>query len=88
VNKPRRRTESLIVREMNGEFLLLDTAANQVHRLNRTASVIWRCCDGTSSPQQIAAVMMQTFDVEGSLVLLDVIRTLAQLRALNLLVQV
>jgi hypothetical protein len=88
VNSPLRRSASLIAREINGEFVVLDTAANKVHQLNSTASLIWRCCDGSASHENIAAVLTQTFDVETSLALQDVVRTIAELRALNLLAEI
>ena len=46
----RRRLKKVVVREVEGEILLLDTGANLIHQLNETASFVWRRCDAAASP--------------------------------------
>ena len=50
-----RRDESVMVREIDGEIVVLDTRSSQVHQLNRTASFIWRMCAQASTPQAMAS---------------------------------
>lgn len=76
---------SLIVREVEGEILLLDGRANRIHRLNPTASTIWRRWQDGFAVDRIAAEIAAEFDVEQSVVQRDVGQTLSSLQALGLL---
>jgi len=80
-----RRVEALMVQEVDGEVIILDTAANRVHQLNRTATLIWQSCDTASDPEEIAERLAAEFAVELDIVLADVLRTLEDLRAVDLL---
>src|SRR5688500_9230180 len=51
---PSRRQEQLLVRELAGETLIYDLKAKKAHCLNRTASLIWDCCDGRTAVRAIA----------------------------------
>lgn len=76
---------SLMVREVDGEILLLDTATDQVHQLNATASLIWRMHQEGASPVETAESLSQAFEVEPAVALADVLQTLARLGGLGLL---
>lgn len=78
-------SESLMIREIDGELLVLDTRANQVHQLNRTAAIIWRMCNDGTQPETIACALSTEFAVDEQTALKDVVETLAQLRSKNLL---
>ena len=80
-----RRDESVMVREIDGEILMLDTLSNQIHHLNRTASFIWRMCDLGNVPETIASALAAEFAVDEQTALKDVVETLSKLRSLNLL---
>lgn len=80
------RNDSVTVREVDGEMLLLDAQSNRIHQLNRTASVIWRMGDEGATPQAIASALALQFDVDESAALDDVVQTLSSLRSLRLLV--
>jgi len=80
-----RRGESVMVREIDGEILVLDTLSNQVHQLNRTASFIWRMCDEGVMPEAIASALAAEFAVDEETALKDVAKTISRLRSLNLL---
>ena len=80
-----RRDGSVMVREVDGEFLVLDTLSNQLHHLNRTASFIWRMCDEATMPQTIASALAAEFAVDEETALTDVLETLIKLRSINLL---
>ncbi|NML16623.1 PqqD family protein [Azohydromonas caseinilytica] len=75
----------MIVREVDGELLVLDTASNHIHQLNRTASIVWRMCREGADPPAIAAALAADFTVDEALALADVQQTLQQLASLNLL---
>jgi len=83
----RRRLDSVMVREVDGELLLLDTNSNRIHQLNRTASFIWQRCDNVASEAELAAELALEFDVEEVQALNDVTKTLHTLRSLELVSQ-
>jgi Coenzyme PQQ synthesis protein D (PqqD) len=80
-----RRDDWIMVREIDSEFLVLDTLSNQIHQLNRTASFIWRMCDEGAMRETIASALASEFAVDEETALNDVVETLSKLRALNLL---
>lgn len=51
---PVARTESLIVKEVDGETLVYDTKTDEAHCLNETAALVWKNCDGQKSVSEIA----------------------------------
>lgn len=53
-NKPRARTEGLVVERLPDETLVYDLDRDKAHCLNQTASLVWRFCDGKNTPKQIA----------------------------------
>jgi hypothetical protein len=86
-NRPRKRAESLVVREVSDGILLLDMEASQIHQLNATAGFIWRHCDGVASAADIAASVAREYEVEEEAAARDVEMALSELRALNLVVE-
>ena len=53
-NKPRARTEGLVVETLPDETLVYDLDRDKAHCLNQTASLVWRFCDGQRTTEQIA----------------------------------
>ena len=51
---PKCRTKNLIVREMENEVLVYDLEGNCAVCLNQTSALIWKLCDGQTSPAEIA----------------------------------
>lgn len=80
-----RREDGLMVREIDGELLVLDTRSDRIHQLNRTAAFVWRMCDEGATPQAIAAALACEFAVDEETALEDVAKTLSRLQSLNLL---
>jgi hypothetical protein len=74
-----------MVREVDGEIVILDTVSNRIHQLNATASAIWRACDPPASVGQIAAVLADLFDVGQHVATADAQAALEHFRALDLL---
>ena len=54
---PVARTESLIVKEVDGETLVYDLKTNKAHCLNATAGRVWKKCDGLNSVSQITEIL-------------------------------
>ena len=77
--------ESIVERELDGEFLILDTEANLIHQLNETASFIWRIYRSGAETEAVAAALSHEFGLEGDRALEDVHATLARLESLNIL---
>jgi Coenzyme PQQ synthesis protein D (PqqD) len=87
LNRPRKRAESLVVREVCDGILLLDMEAAQIHQLNATAGLIWQHCDGVASAADIAASVAREYGVGLGVAAKDVETALSELRALNLVVE-
>jgi Coenzyme PQQ synthesis protein D (PqqD) len=51
---PLKRTERLIVDELQDEVLVYDLDRHQAHCLNSTAALVWKHCDGQTNPPDIA----------------------------------
>jgi Coenzyme PQQ synthesis protein D (PqqD) len=83
----RKRFAGVMVRDLESELLLLDTEADQIHKLNRTASFIWRHVGEADSPATLAGLVAQEFDVEEHVALRDVVDTLKRFMALNLVLE-
>ncbi len=80
---PRLRAHDLVVHDLPDEVLVYDRRTDQAHCLNHTAALVWRACDGTRTPAEIARRLTTTLDtrVSEDLVLL----ALDQLDAFQLL---
>lgn len=59
---PRRRTD-LTVHELDGEALIFDPSSGDTHRLNETALLIWRACDGERDRESITCALTGEYDV-------------------------
>jgi hypothetical protein len=83
----RRRIDGVMIRQVVGDILLLDTESGQIHQLNETAGFIWRRCEDAPSVEGIAELLAMEFEVRQDIALKDVAETLSKLRALNLVVE-
>jgi hypothetical protein len=57
--KPITRQDKLLVQEVHGELVIYDEERDRAHHLNRTASLVWRHCDGEKSVADIAAALQK-----------------------------
>ena len=62
---PRARTDNLVIRELDDETLVYDTARDEAHCLNRTAALVWKLCDGQTTAMQAARSLRN--EVDGSI---------------------
>jgi hypothetical protein len=64
MENPRRKTT--VSTEAIGDGLgVFDPAQNKSYLLNATSALIWQHCDGNTSPQELAALLVRKFNVTG-----------------------
>jgi len=83
-DSPKQRSD-ISIRTIEGQTLILDRAAEQIHRLNPTASLIWARCDGHRTISEIAEELTGSFDVDLETACEAVHTTLHRLDELGLL---
>ena len=54
---PQRRTEELVVEELAEETLVYDLKRHKAHCLNRSAALVWKHCDGTTTTEEMTAIL-------------------------------
>ena|SRR5437870_628277 len=59
---PRMRKQGLIIDELPDEVLVYDLDRHKAHCLNRSAALVWRCCDGKTRPGEIARHLQSQLD--------------------------
>lgn len=57
--RPQARTEDLVTRELPDEELVYDLKTHQAHCLNKSASAVWKQCDGQKTIEEIARLLQQ-----------------------------
>ena len=80
---PRRIAVEEFVQE--GECLLYNPSRDEASALNRTATEVWSLCDGRLTLSGIAGVLGERYGVNDAMLLDDVARVLAALRARGLI---
>ena len=80
-----RRRDGLLVREVDGEVLVLDAEADRIHQLNASASLIWRLYESGFDAAGIASALAIEFDLDKHRAYTDVKAALEQFRALKLI---
>ena len=80
---PKARVTGLLVEQVEDELLVYDQERDRGHRLNRTAALTWRYCDGQRTLDDLVAALRRELDpaVDENLVLI----TLGRLSAEHLL---
>lgn len=53
--KPRARTEGLLVEDVDGETLVYDLGSHEAHRLNPAAALVWRMSDGRATVRELVS---------------------------------
>lgn len=67
------------------EVIVYDKNSGLVHHLNRTASMIWQCCDGEHSCNDIVRTIGEQFEATEENITEDVMTTLTTLEKEGLL---
>jgi Coenzyme PQQ synthesis protein D (PqqD) len=57
IERPRARTEGLVIKALPDEVLVHDVARHRTHCLNHAAAAVWRLCDGQRTPAEIAGAL-------------------------------
>lgn len=76
-----RRIPSVASVEIEGEIVLYQTAAETIHVLNPSASVVWKMLDGIEDVEAVSRRLAEEFEIELVLMLeqvSDVIRDFAR----------
>lgn len=60
---PPRRTD-MIEEELDHQAVLVHPRTSHMHRLNETALIVWRACDGEATTKQIAERLTDVYDVD------------------------
>jgi hypothetical protein len=81
-----RRAQGVLIQEVDGEVLALQTLADEVHQLNSTASEIWRLYEGGASVEEISTFLATTFEIDEATARADATSTIDRLRTLKLVV--
>lgn len=80
-----KQCEGLTVQSVDDEMLLLDLNKDQIHQLNPTACLIWSQCDGNKSENNLAALLVEKYDIDIETALGDVIKIIQDLHKLELI---
>src|SRR5262245_8289396 len=56
---PRARQEHILTEPVADELVVYDEVRHRAHRLNRSAALVWRHCDGQRSPAELATLLAQ-----------------------------
>ena len=54
MKNPEARRHRLLIREAGEDLVLYDQDRHRVHRLNRTAALVWQSCDGVNTVADLA----------------------------------
>lgn len=71
------RRNDIVAEELDGEVILFDPQSGNTYRLNQTAFAVWRACNGRATAREIAAQLMQAYEVDLTTVLDHVEQTVA-----------
>ncbi len=81
----RLRSDALEWREVEGEVVALDVEAFEYVAANRAGAVLWRELAAGATPDDLAAALVQRFEVDEPTAARDVDRFLAVLRDRDLI---
>lgn len=84
--RPKKR-DNLLYRELDGEGIIYDQEKSMVHTLNPTATLIWNCCNGKQSVNDIAKKFLKKYDTSLDNALKDIEKMVKNLKNLKLLME-
>ena len=76
--------DHVLTAHLEGEAVLLDLETKRYFRLNATGARIWKGLEQSLTPDQIAAALVEEFDVDPALARTELDRELGDLRARGL----
>jgi coenzyme PQQ synthesis protein D (PqqD) len=81
-----RKNAALAWREIDNETVIISPGESVMHELNDTGSLIWRSIDGQRSAEELAALLIEEYDVTKEVALTDTLALLEELSSRKLLV--
>jgi hypothetical protein len=60
---PQARTEKLLIQEVGDELIVYDETRDRAHRLNATATTVWRHCDGKTDVADLTRLLAKKLDL-------------------------
>ncbi|MEZ5345200.1 MAG: PqqD family protein [Pyrinomonadaceae bacterium] len=54
---PKAKTAEIVVQEVDNELLIYNLTTNEAHHLNKTVTMVWRNCDGTTTFDDMAEAL-------------------------------
>jgi hypothetical protein len=67
-----RRSDNILIRELDDGTVLHDEKTSQVYTLNTTAALIWECCDGKTPIREMVKELTGVSDMKPDELLQDV----------------
>lgn len=61
--RPHARKDGLLVQEVGDELVIYDQERHRAHRLNQTAALVFRHCDGQTTVKELATLLQTELDV-------------------------
>jgi len=80
------RNPSLAWREIDDETVIISPDESVMHELNDTGSFLWRNIDGRRTAEDLAALLVEQYDVARETALADTLELLEELSTRKLLI--
>jgi Coenzyme PQQ synthesis protein D (PqqD) len=80
------RNPSLAWREIDHETVIISPDESVMHELNDTGSFLWRNIDGRRTAEDLAALLVEQYDVAQETALADTLELLEELSTRKLLI--
>jgi hypothetical protein len=80
------RNPSLAWREIDDETVIISPDESVMHELNDTGSFLWRNIDGRRTAEDLAALLVEQYDVAHETALADTLELLEELSTRKLLI--
>jgi len=82
------KNPSLAWREIEDETIIISPSESVMHELNGTGSLVWRNIDGRHTAEELAALLVEQYEVTHETALADTLSLLQELSTRKLLLPV
>ncbi len=80
------KNPALAWREIDEETVIISPGESVMHELNDTGSFVWRNIDGRRNAEELAALLVEQYDVTRETALADTVSLLEELSSRKLLI--